>query len=70
VDFALHQAPGKDASTFVEFVRACPFLLDPELFMQYYSRKLIFHTPDSMAEFQLPDKKPLPAIVAFSKSGK
>src|SRR3546814_7354887 len=45
---------------FVVFIRTHHYFLDSGLFMQYYSRRIIFHTPESVQEFMLPDRKPLP----------
>lgn len=56
------QATKTSNDEFREFYKTRSFLNDEYLFMQYYSRKLIFHTPASMLEFALPDRKPLPSI--------
>jgi len=54
---------GHDAGVYTDllkFWKAHPWLLNDQLFTQYYSQKLILHTPASMTEFMLPDLKPLP----------
>lgn len=61
---------GHDAVVYrdlLAFWRAHPWLLNDQLFTQYYSPKLVLHTPQSLQEFMLPDVKPLPSIVAFKK---
>jgi hypothetical protein len=53
----------KDTNAFQNFVKAYPFLLNDELFLQYYKVSTIFHHPPSMEQFVLPDIKQLPSIV-------
>jgi hypothetical protein len=73
VDYCLHLEDLEKPSdgprlSFQEFLEKFPFVLDDELFIQYYSPKLIFHTPQSMEGFVLPDIKPLPSILSFKST--
>jgi len=52
-------------SNFGELLEKNEFLKNDELFLQYYSVNLIFHNTETMNDFTLPDKKPLPSIVAY-----
>jgi hypothetical protein len=68
VHFALGSLKGdrpSDYAAFYQLLRERVFLFNQELWLQYYTPHLIFHKPDSMSSFQLPDIKPLPAVLAF-----
>mmetsp|Transcript_29183 Transcript_29183/g.47120 ORF Transcript_29183/g.47120 Transcript_29183/m.47120 type:complete len:334 (+) Transcript_29183:376-1377(+) len=52
---------------FETFVLSNLFLLNEDLVTDFYSINAIFHKPESLAEFVLPDKKPLPSILSFSR---
>nr|QXF29072.1 Arl17a [Planomonas micra] len=54
-----------DAS-FADLVAARPWLLDDQLIHSYYSPKLVFHTPDAVSSFVLPDIKQLPSVLNFN----
>lgn len=75
VHYGIRQTPGpyrKDgdvsageltADDFGLFLLVNPFFVDGNLWEDYYSREVIM-TPDAKATMTLPDKKPLPNIVA------
>ena len=42
------------------------WLLDDSLIQQYYSPDVIFHQPDSVSSFMLPDRMGLPSVVNFN----
>lgn len=48
---------------FIEFIDKHTFLLNDQLYTQYYSQKLVLHDPTAFTSFVLPDIKPLPTII-------
>jgi len=78
VDFCLRSSPpitpkeslSDELDEFLSFYHSHEYLTNDELFLQYYSVKSIFHEPNTMTEFTLPDIKPLPSIVTFQSKNK
>eukprot|EP00741_Cyanophora_paradoxa_P008944 tig00000142_g8657.t1 len=54
-------------AAFRRFLVANRFLADDGLPVSFYSHELIFRDPRSPAEFVLPDLRPLPSILSFSR---
>ena len=55
---------------FKGFLVMNPQLANGGLFLDYYSKDLMLNNMESRKQFVLPDKKPLPSIIAMPEKAK
>ena len=62
----LSKLPSRE--TFVAFMKRHPALFDRDLHKQFYSQKLLLHSPNSFREFVLPDLQQFPSLIGVQKA--
>lgn len=63
IDLAIHMT-GERGNTWKSFLVMNPHLANGSLYLHYYTKQLMLHSPLSRTEVVLPDKLPLPSLLS------